>query len=214
MKIGFIGTGGMTRALAIKWKGKHDLYFGGRDLAKAEQLAQAHGGISGTIADAVAFADVIVLSIPADTILEAIEKAGGARAFIGKVVIDITNPVNLQTFVSTRAGNGSNTEALAAALPSAHVAKAFNMAHTSVWQDPDMTFDGRRLVALFTADDMAAEPVSALIADTGAEPLRVGDNRHAYQLEAAAAIVIKFLFSGRDGATVLNFIQPEIKAVR
>jgi predicted dinucleotide-binding enzyme len=214
MKIGFIGTGGMTHALASKWKDKHALFFGGRDAAKADRLVQVYGGRSGTTADAVAFAHIVVLSVPSGAVFDAIKEAGGANAFAKKIVIDITNPVDLATFISTRPGNSSNTEALAAALPSAHLAKAFNMAHTSVWEAADMTFDGRRFVALFTADKEAVEPVNGLIVDTGAEPLLVGDNSHAYQLEAAAAIVIKLLFSGRAGETVLNLIQPEIKAVR
>ena len=88
------------------------------------------------------------------------------------------------------------------------------MAQVAVWEDPDMTYDGRRMVVLYTADDAADQVISDLIGDVGAEPLRLGSNAHAYQLEAAAAIVIKFLFAGRDPKTIFNFIQPEVKAIR
>jgi predicted dinucleotide-binding enzyme len=106
------------------------------------------------------------------------------------------------------------TQALADALPGAHIGKAFNMAQVDVWADPDMSYDGRQMVTLYTADEKADAVISELIADVGALPLRLGGNEHAYQLEAAAAIVIKFLFAGADTHTIFNFIRPEIKLVR
>ena len=214
MKIGFIGTGDMAKALSRKWHGKHQLFFGGRDPAKTAAFAQGFGGLSGSLSDAVAFGEVIVLSTPADAVLDAVDAAGQAPAFAGKIVLDITNPISVETFLTTRESGGSLTEAIAERLPAALVGKAFNLAHTSVWDSDDMTFDGRRLVTLFTADDGAADAIAELIEDVGSEPLRLGGNEHAYQLEAAAAIVIKFLFSGRPSNTVFNFIQPEVKPVR
>lgn len=55
--------------------------------------------------------------------------------------------------------------------------------------------------------------VARLIQDTGSEPSDLGGLRYARLLEPAAAIVIKFLLSGRDPRTVLNLIQPEAKPV-
>lgn len=214
MKIGFIGHGSMAKALAGKWRGKHQLFFGGRNVDRAAEAASPFGAGSGTAAEAVAFGEVIVLATRAETVFEAIEQAGGPEAFAGKTVLDINNPVSIETFVTTREDGSSLTEAIARALPDAHLGKAFNMAQARVWASPDMSFDGRTLVTLFTADDAAAEAISELIADTGSEPVRLGSNAHAYQLEAAAAIVIKFLFAGRAPETVLNLIQPEARPVR
>ena len=214
MKIGFIGHGNMTKALASKWQHKHQLFFGGRDVERAAEAAGPFGAESGTAAEAAAFGDVVVLATRWESVFEAIEQAGGAAAFAGKTVLDINNPVSIETFLTTRDDGSSLTEAIARALPDARVGKAFNMAQASVWANPDMRFDGRTLVTLFTADDDAAETIAELIADTGSEPVRLGSNAHAYQLEAAAAIVIKFLFAGRAPETVLNFIQPEVRPVR
>lgn len=214
MKIGFIGSGGMAQALAGKWAGKHDIMISGRDQSKASDIADRLGVGSGAAAEAAAHGDVVVLATRAEDVFAAIEQAGGAEAFAGKVVIDINNPVSVETFLSTRTDGSSLTGAIAKALPGAPVVKAFNMAQVAVWEDPDMTYDGRRLVTLYTSDDPDADMVvETLIGDVGAEPLKLGGNAHAYQLEAAAAIVIKFLFAGRDPHTVLNFIQPEVKPV-
>ena len=76
-------------------------------------------------------------------VFDAIESAGGAEAFAGKTVIDINNPVDIESFLTTRPDGRSLTEAIADALPDARVGKAFNMAQVAVWADPDMTYDGR-----------------------------------------------------------------------
>ncbi len=213
MKIGIIGAGGMAKALAGKWRNAHQVMLSGRDLDKTKHAADEVGAAHGTAAEAAAFGDVVVLATRWQDVFSGIESAGGAEAFAGKVVIDINNPVDVETFVTTRTDGRSLTEAIADALPGAHVGKAFNMAQVAVWEDQDMSYDGRQMVVLFTADDGAAQVISDLISDVGAEPLRLGSNAHAYQLEAAAAIVIKFLFAGRDPKTIFNFIQPDVKPV-
>ena len=214
MKIGIIGYGGMAKALAGKWSSKHAVMLSGRNLANAAAAASTVGAASGSAQDAAAFGDVVVLATRHEDVFAAIESAGGAQAFAGKVVIDINNPISIETFVTTREDGRSLTEAIAQALPGADVGKAFNMAQVKVWSDPDMTYDGRRMVTLYTADEAADETIAELIADVGAEPLRLGGNQHAYQLEAAAAMVIKFLFAGSDPQTIFNFIRPETKPVR
>ena len=214
MKIGIIGYGGMAKALAGKWSRKHEVMLSGRNLENAAAAASTVGSTAGTAAEAAAFGDVVVLATRHEDVFTAIESAGGAPAFSGKVVIDINNPISIETFLTTREDSRSLTEAIAQALPGAHVGKAFNMAQVKVWSDPDMTYDGRQMVTLYTADEVADHAISELITDVGAEPLRLGGNEHAYQLEAAAAMVIKFLFAGSDPNTIFNFIRPETKPVR
>lgn len=214
MKIGFIGAGGMAQALAGKWATHHEIMISGRDPKKTQQAANAIGALSGTARDAVAFADVVILATRSEDVFTAIEAAGGPDVFKGKTVVDINNPVSMQTFVTTRDDGRSLTQAIAETLPGAAVGKAFNMAQVAVWKDPDMTYDGRQMVTLYTSDAEADQVIADLIADVGAEPLRLGDNTHAYQLEAAAAIVIKFLFAGGDPHTIFNLVRPETKPIR
>lgn len=214
MKIGFVGAGGMAQALAGKWVGKHEVMVSGRNQEKTRAVAEAVGAAAGTAAEAVVFADVVVLATRGEDVFDAIEASGGAAAFEGKIVVDINNPVSVETFLTTRDNGRSLTEAISDALPGASVGKAFNMAQTAVWADADMTYDGRQMVALYTAHDGADQTIAELIWDIGAEPLRLGDNAHAYQLEAAAAIVIKLLFAGADPHTILNVIRPETRPIR
>lgn len=213
MKIAFIGTGGMADALATKWTGKHDLFFGGRSPDKAAALVAKFGGGAGDIAQAAAFGDVVVLATHNEAVFDAIAQAGGAAAFAGKLVLDINNPISIETFRTTRTDGRSLTEAIEEALPDAHVAKAFNMASTVVWRRDPMLWDGRPLVVPFTAADGAVAATRRLIEDTGARALHVGDNAYAYQLEAAAALVIKQLFAGADQMTVLTMVNPADKPI-
>lgn len=216
MKIGFIGYGNMAEALASRWVNKHEVLIGGRDAAKAHRLAEklGHNARSGSERDAAAFAEVIVLATQHQVVFDAISAAGGPAAFTGKVLLDINNPVdvNKNNFLNKTYDGASLAEAIAARLPNARIVKAFNMCAAAVWTMDPPLFDGRRLVTLYCGDDAAAKGmVAALITDIDCEPVDVGELKYARLLEAAAAIVIKFLLSGRDLHTVFNLIQPESK---
>ena len=224
MKIGFIGYGNMARALSKRWASKYEVFIGGRNPEKAAELAreiQAAG--SGSTSDAVLFGDVIIVATPAHAAEAAIQDGGGAHAFSGKVVIDMNNPVSVpggphdhegEHYLPIKFEEGSLAERIAVLIPQAHVVKAFNMCQASVWEMDPPEFDGRKLTALYCGDDSGAKlKVSELIDYLGCEPVDVGDLKYSRLLEAAACIVIKFLFSGRDRHTVLNLIQPEVKAI-
>ena len=224
MKIGFIGYGNMAQALSRRWATKHDVFIGGRNAERASALAEdIHAAGSGSIADSVQFGDVIVLATPANAVEGAIQRAGGADVFAGKILIDINNPVSIpggphdnsgEHYLPSLFDEGSLAEHIATLVPRCHVVKAFNMCQASVWEMDPPSFDGRKLSALYCGDDAVANSkVAELIDDLGCEPVDVGELRYSRLLEAAAAIVIKFLFAGRDARTVLNLIQPESKPI-
>jgi len=223
MKIAFIGYGNMARALAGRWASAHPIFIGGRSADRAAKLAAEIGAAgSGSISGAVKFGDVVVIATPAGAAADAIGSAG-ADAFAGKVVVDINNPVSVpggphadadEHYLPARFAEGSLAEHIAALLPRTQVVKAFNMCQASVWEMNPPRFDGRKLAALFCGDDAAAKArVAQLISQLGCEAVDIGELKYARLLEAAACIVIKFLFSGRDARTVLNLIQPEVKPV-
>ena len=216
MKISFIGYGNMSEALASKWIGKHSLFISGRNLEKAEKLAQKLGNNSefGTEIEAVSFGDVIVLATPHEAVFEAIDKAGGCEALAGKILLDINNPVDTNDFMTKTYDGVSMAEAIAKVASKSHVVKAFNMCQAKVWKMQPPVFDDRRLVVMYCGDNQEAkDKIGVLIEDVGCEALDIGDLKYSRQLEPAAALVIKLLFSGRDPLTVLNLIQPEVKAV-
>lgn len=216
MKIAFIGYGSMAEALASKWVTKHSLFIGGRNLEKAEKLAKKLGTEIefGSEAEAATFGEIIVLATPHEAVFDAIDAAGGSDALAGKVLLDINNPVDTTDFLAKSYDGVSLSEAIALAAPDAHVVKAFNMCQAKVWQMQPPVFDDRPLVVMYCGDNSQAKAkIAVLIEDVGCEAKDIGDLKYARMLEPAAAIVIKLLFSGHDAYTVLNLIQPEVKAI-
>ena len=75
--------------------------------------------------DQVATGDIVVLAVPYPAVAEVI--AARSDQLAGKGVVDITNPLNFETFDSlVVAADGSATAEIAAALPQSRVLKAFN----------------------------------------------------------------------------------------
>ncbi len=216
MKISFIGYGNMAEALASKWVGKHSLFIGGRNQEKAARLARQLGANVkfGTETEAANYGEIIVLATPHEAVFDAIDAAGGSEALAGKVLLDINNPVDTSDFLAKSYDGVSLAEAIAQAAPKSHVVKAFNMCQAKVWAMNPPVFDDRRLVVMYCGDnDKAKEKLAVLIEDVGCEAQDIGDLKYSRMLEPAAALVIKFLFLGRDPLTVLNLIQPEVKAI-
>jgi NADPH-dependent F420 reductase len=69
--------------------------------------------------------DIVVLAVPYPAVADIL--AARADELAGKVVVDITNPLNFETFDSlTVPADGSAAAEIAAALPQSQVVKAFN----------------------------------------------------------------------------------------
>ena len=70
--------------------------------------------------------DVVVLAIPYTAVDD--ELGAYAGQLDGKVVVDITNPVDFSAFTLLHLGAGSPAEEIAGKAPGARVVKAFNTA--------------------------------------------------------------------------------------
>jgi len=178
MRIGIFGTGGMADALGTQW-------------ARAGHEIRVAGRRTGTWREVAAFADVVLLAIPAAAIGEVLAQAG---PLAGKVLVDCTNdPALTGAPVASRI------------VTEAHVVKAFNLAHVDVWRMTPPVFDGRPLSVPLCSDDPAAlEAVSTLVRDIGARPVIAGGLDRAALLEATAAFVIGLWFAGEDAQAILT----------
>ena len=104
-----LGTGNMGQAIAgIAGKGGHTVQLLG----------------SGDV-DTPLTGDVVVLAVPYPALQTLLAQRGDQLA--GKIVVDITNPLNFETFDSLVVPADSSAAAeIAAALPQSRVLKAFN----------------------------------------------------------------------------------------
>ncbi|MFL6078652.1 MAG: NADPH-dependent F420 reductase [Ornithinibacter sp.] len=169
--ISIVGTGNMGQAIAaVAGRGGHTVHLLGRDDL---------GGQLG---------DVVVLAVPYAAVTDVIAAAGAGLA--GKVVVDITNPVNFETFDGlTVAADGSAAAEIAAALPDAKVLKAFNtnfagtLASGSIG---DLT-----TTVLIAGDDADAKSLLAgIVTSGGLKVIDAGSLARARELEALGFLQI------------------------
>lgn len=198
MRIGILGAGRMATALAPGWVAAgHDVMVSGRTPAKTEQVAAAVAATHGTLAEAAAFGDVTVLAVLYAGVHDTLRDAGADKGVLrGRVLLDITNPINTETFLLYTPSGLSIAEEIAEST-GADVVKTLHQAHGDVFIHRARYADAPLIVPM--AGSEAAKAVAAtLIADLGAQPLDAGDLRQARNLEAMTAVVVRQLFNGAD----------------
>jgi predicted dinucleotide-binding enzyme len=123
--ISIIGTGNMGSAIAgLAAKGGASVQVVARDVVKAQQLAEKVGGAAAAFGESLT-GDIVVLALPYGALADVIVSYG--PQLDGKIVVDVTNPVDFATFDSlTVASDSSAAAELQEALPAAKVIKAFN----------------------------------------------------------------------------------------
>ncbi|WP_433327010.1 NADPH-dependent F420 reductase [Spirillospora sp. CA-294931] len=199
MRIGVFGAGNMADALATQWaRAGHEVMIGARVPARAEALASRIGVRAGTLREAARFGEAVLLAVMYPGVHDVLAEVGPLE---GRVLIDCTNTFANPDF-AVKSPNGA--KGIAAAVPGAHVVKAFNLCHESVWRRTPPEFDGRPLGVPLCGDDRGAlKVVEGLVRDLGCEPLRGGGLDRAGQLEATAAFVVGLYVAGDDPATML-----------
>jgi predicted dinucleotide-binding enzyme len=183
MDITIIGTGNMacgiaTRALA----GGHTVTLHGTDATKASELAAELSGDvrTGTAGDPLA-GDVVVLAIP----YTAIDDVIGAYddQLSGKVVVDITNPVDFSSFTPLTVEAGSAAAEIAHKAPGARVVKAFNTTFAGTLVAGQV--DDQPLDVFLASDDNGAKgTVGQLVEDGGLHAVDTGPLACAHELES------------------------------
>jgi predicted dinucleotide-binding enzyme len=172
MRIGVIGAGriggGIARQLAAAG---HEVLVAGREPERLAPLAEEIGGRAGTPAEAVAFGEVVVLSVPSRAFDDALADAGSLD---GKIVIDTTNSFGEEVTQASRN---------AAKLPGARYTKSFNTL-TAAFQAETAGRDPRVVQWLCGDDADAKRVVAGLIEDAGFAPVDVGGTADAAVMES------------------------------
>lgn len=171
MRFGVLGTGavGNTIAAHLALMG-HEVMMGSRaaDNPAALAFAAAHQAHAGTFADAARFGELIFLCAAGHAALDVVA-AAGAEALAGKILIDVTNPLDFSRgmpptlFVS---GDDSLGERVQRALPATRVVKTLNTVNTSVMVDPARV-PGEHTAFLSGDDPEAKAQVAELLRSFG-----------------------------------------------
>jgi hypothetical protein len=173
MKIGIIGSGRIGANLGALWaRAGHSVFYSfSRSEDKLKTLAAEAGdpALWGTPAQAVAFAEVVVLSPPYPELNAALAAAGPMH---GKIVIDTVNP--FAEGGPAYADGGTAAQEIAGKLPGARTVKAYN----HIWyQDIANRHHAEPpLVGFISGDDAEAKAVVAgLVRDSGFFVIDLGD---------------------------------------
>ena len=183
MDVTIIGTGNMARGIGTRVvAGGHGLTVVGRERAETEQLAAELGGGATAAAPGEALSGaVVVLAVHYGALEDILERHG--EQLEGKIVVDIVNPVEFETFEPITPEAGSTAQEIAAARPNARVVKAFNTTFASTLVAG--AGDGRQLDVLIASDDDDAKRTVAQVAeDGGLRAIDAGPLRRARELEA------------------------------
>lgn len=170
--VSIIGTGSMGQAIAGL-------------VTRAGRTVELLGPQDGATVPA---GEIVVLAVPYPALAEVL--ATHADHLAGKVVVDITNPLDMATFDSlTVAPDASAAAELAAALPHSHVLKAFNttFAGTLVAGEVGTV----TTTVLIAGDDADAKALLAgVVHAAGLRALDAGPLRRARELEALGFLQI------------------------
>ncbi|MEO8907292.1 MAG: NAD(P)-binding domain-containing protein [Microbacteriaceae bacterium] len=170
--VSIIGTGNMANAIggAIADGGTSVEYI-------------AHEATGGAIAG-----DIVILAVPYGSLTEIVASAGAQLD--GKIVVDITNPVDFATFDGlTVAADSSAAAELAAALPNSRVLKAFNTTLSATLVAK--TVGGLVTTVLIAGDDTAAKvELAAVVTAGGLKAIDAGSLKRARELEAIGFLQI------------------------
>ncbi len=188
MKIAIIGSGNVGKALAgSATRAGHTVTIASANPQHAEDAAKAtNAKASPSTKDAIKDAELVVLAVPSSKVGEVVGVL--APNLDGKVVIDVTNRVNMQDPGQTLDGS-SVAEQVQQKAPKAHVVKAFNYAFATRMADP--MINGTALDAYVAGDDETAkQKVLQFAKSIGFRPVDAGPLAMARALEGMAALNI------------------------
>ncbi len=184
MEITIIGTGNMGRGIATRvLAGGHDVTLLGTDTEETQQLADELAGDSGSVqAGDSPTGDVVVLAVWYPVSLEVARQY--ADQLQGKVVVDITNPIDTEAFEPLTLDAGSAAQELDAAThESTKVVKAFNTTFAGTLGPGEVS--DTQLDVLIAGDDAEAKAkVAELVESSGLRAIDAGPLRRARELEA------------------------------
>jgi predicted dinucleotide-binding enzyme len=170
--LSIIGTGNMGQAIAaVAGRGGHSIQL----LGEGDTGTQVTG-------------DIVVLAVPYPAVAGVIAERGDS--LVGKVVVDITNPLNFETFDSlTVPADSSATAEIAAALPQSRVLKAFNTTFAATLAAG--TVGELTTTVLIAGDDVDAKSTLAgVITSGGLKAIDAGSLARAGELEAIGFLQI------------------------
>lgn len=195
MDISIIGSGNMARGIGTRLiSGGHHVIFYSRDVGESMNLARELNNQSGLSVEGKPYSDPIVgevaiLAVPFGAVHNVVNDHYEHLA--NKIIVDITNPINLDTFTLIPPVGLSGAEQIASLLPpQTPLIKAFNTTFASTLLQGSVN---NMPLDVFVAGEEtdAKSSVMKLISDGGLRPLDVGALSQSRALEEMQLLHIK-----------------------
>jgi 8-hydroxy-5-deazaflavin:NADPH oxidoreductase len=190
LKIGTIGAGRMGGTLGTLWvKAGHPVMFSSQNPDETKSLVEGLGPLAraGSVDEAVAFGDVVLLAVPYSAYPELGKRH--ARALAGKVLIDLGNAVPARD--GPIAGEAKETGiglTTAKYFPGALIVRAFNtLGYTVIQREANRP--GERMAIPMAGDDARAlATAQQLVREAGFDPVVVGGLARASEFAQGAPL--------------------------
>jgi predicted dinucleotide-binding enzyme len=211
MHIGVLGTGtvGRTLAQALVEHG-HEVRMGARSAGNEKAVAWAEQGgplaSEGSFADAAGFGELVFNATAGTASLQALE-AAGAEQLAGKVLIDVSNPLDTSKgFPPTLSvcNDDSLGESIQRAFPDVRVVKTLNTVTAEVMVAPDLVAGDHTMFLCGDHDD-AKDHARLLLGEFGwpeESLLDLGDITNARGMEMYVALWVRLY--GATGTSLFN----------
>ena len=191
-KIGIVGSGRVGGNLGILLgKAGYEIFYSSRHPDTLKDLVKTIGpkARAGNVAEAIAFGDVILLSLPLKALTELDAKT--KEALKGKIVIDTSNPYPQRDGViaeeAIREPGGTGT-LVARLLPGARIVRAFN---TVYFEDLKKTInkDGEKIGIPIASDDQEGlKAAIELVEQAGLDPVVIGNLSKSKMFDVGTAV--------------------------
>ena len=171
-----MGSGNIGSTLGTLWvKSGHPVMFSSRHPEQLKSLADSLGSLArtGTVSDALAFGDVVLMAVPYGAYPQIAKDYG--KEFVGKIVIDAGNAVIARDGEIAKPARENGVGLTSAKLfPGARIVRAFNILGSGRVASLSNRPEGRIAIPMAGDDPEALKVASALVRDAGFEPVILG----------------------------------------
>jgi predicted dinucleotide-binding enzyme len=188
LRIGTIGAGRIGGTLGALWvKAGHPVMCSSKDAQEGRTLAANLGSLAhaGSVAEAIAFGDVVLLAVPYGAMPDIAREHGAALK--GKIVLDAGNAIAGRDGAIVdeveREGIGLVSQRL---LPGARLVRAFNTIGYTILASEAGRAPPRLPIPIAGDDAAAVEVAAALVRDAGFEPVVAGGLAEARRFQRGA----------------------------
>jgi predicted dinucleotide-binding enzyme len=215
MRIGILGSGDVGRKLADSFiENKHLVKIGSRN-PNQEKLTEWMATrdkakvSSGTFAEAASFGELDLIATLWAGTADAI-KMTDPKNFAGKIVIDVTNPLDFSKGMPPRLAIGhtdSAGETVQRMLPDSKVVKAFNTVGNPHFMHPDFPGGPPTMFICGNNDEAKKAVIDDILTKFGWETIDIGGIEGARLLEPIALLWITHYFRTGNGNHALKLLR-------